>query len=141
MTACSGNDNLEANIQPEHNSQLRSRSQSRHVFILLAILGSTITFYTIFGVLLLFHYSDDASSSLLALISSSSKLDKYLNSRPVNSPFHAYSKSNLALFQKPEDINIVAVVEYRNWERSSILDCYLQVCLTFCAAFFFFFFF
>jgi hypothetical protein len=110
--------NLEANVKT-------SNRRPRDVLLLLvlaSILG-TVVFYLALGALLLCYYSD--ASPLLAVIATSS----WFNNKQSysSSPFYAFSKSNIELFEKPRDVNIVAVVSYRNLERTSILDCYLQV--------------
>lgn len=43
-------------------------------------------------------------------------------------PFSAFSNST-GYFEKPNGIKIVALVPFRQHERTSILDCYLQVWL------------
>lgn len=41
-------------------------------------------------------------------------------------PFYAFSTGD-GEFQKPQGIKIIALVNYRQPERTSILNCYLQV--------------
>ncbi|EED18365.1 conserved hypothetical protein [Talaromyces stipitatus ATCC 10500] len=108
--------NLEENIEPiyaKHSQHRRSK------IFLIALLGGTITFYSLFGIILLCFYSD---ATLLALITNPHFNHKYnhLQNQWIN------TKSSIALDEKPRGVNIAAVVEYRNWERSSILNCYLR---------------
>lgn len=99
----------------------RNRRQHRRTKLLIALLGGTIAFYSLLGAILICFYSD---ATLLALITNprfNHRLN-HLRNQWIS------TKSNI---EKPRGVNVVAVVEYGNWERSSILDCYLRVrCLS-----------
>ncbi|EEA24604.1 hypothetical protein TMatcc_007708 [Talaromyces marneffei ATCC 18224] len=94
----------------------RNRRQHRRTKLLIALLGGTIAFYSLLGAILICFYSD---ATLLALITNprfNHRLN-HLRNQWIS------TKSNI---EKPRGVNVVAVVEYGNWERSSILDCYLR---------------
>jgi hypothetical protein len=93
------------------------KRQRRRTKLLIAVLGGTIAFYSLFGAFLLCFYSD---ATLLALITNPSFNHRlnHLRNQWIS------TKSNI---ERLRGVNVVAVVEYRNWERSSILDCYLRV--------------
>lgn len=91
--------------------------QHRRTKLLIALLAGTIAFYSLFGAILLYFYSD---ATLLALVTNP-RFNHRLN--------HLRNQwiSSKSSVEKLSGVNVVAVVEYRNWERSSILDCYLRV--------------
>ena len=93
------------------------RRQHRRTKLLIALLGGTIALYSLFGAIILCFYTD---ATLLALITNPSFNHRlnHLRNQWIS------TKSNI---EKLKGVNVVAVVEYRNWERSSILDCYLRV--------------
>lgn len=93
------------------------RRQYGRTKLLIALLGGTIVFYSLFGVVILCLYTD---ATLLALITNPSFSHRlnHLQNQWIS------TKSN---FEKLRGVNVVAVVEYRNRERSSILECYLRV--------------
>ena len=93
------------------------RRQHRRTKLLIALLGGTIALYSLFGAIILCFYTD---ATLLALITNPSFNHRlnHLRNQWIS------TRSNI---EKLKGVNVVAVVEYRNWERSSILDCYLRV--------------
>lgn len=93
------------------------RRQRRRTKLLIALLGGTIAFYSLFGAIILCFYTD---ATLLALITNPSFNHRlnHLRNQWIG------TKSSI---EKLRAVNVVAVVEYRNRERSSILDCYLRV--------------
>ncbi|GAM33272.1 hypothetical protein TCE0_003f00053 [Talaromyces pinophilus] len=92
------------------------RRQHRRTKLLIALLGGTIALYSLFGAIILCFYTD---ATLLALITNPSFNHRlnHLRNQWIS------TKSNI---ERLKGVNVVAVVEYRNWERSSILDCYLR---------------
>lgn len=106
--------NLEAGTIVYTYPRLR---QHRRTKLLIAFIGGTIALYSLFGAIILCFYTD---ATLLALITNPSFNHRlnHLRNQWIG------TKSDI---EKLRDVNVVAVVEYRNWERSSILDCYLQV--------------
>lgn len=119
-------DNLEANTKIPSSNNRGSRNNLLLLVMLVILLGTTAV-YLLLGALLLCYHTD--APLLLGLITISSRFKTWNAIIPASSsaPFYAFSKSNIELFEKPRHVNIVAVVSYRNPERTSILDCYLQV--------------
>lgn len=107
--------NLEANIEQEFNTKRKSHG----LRIVVALVGATIAFYALLVVVLFCCYP---KAVLLALITDSRFDFKYNYFR--NQWIEA--KEEL-IVGKPKDASVVAVVAYRNRERSAILDCYLRV--------------
>lgn len=114
--ACANNEKLNLEAGAIEHTYPGGR-QRRRVKLLIALLGGTIALYSLFGAIILCFYTD---ATLLALITNPSFNHRlnHLQNQWIG------TKSNIETLR---GVNVVAVVEYRNWERSSILDCYLRV--------------